>query len=64
MSINDPIILRYDEKKDWYYLTRGRETFYTESRIMRVWPHEEDAIHWSEEELGKTPIKEGSVFDV
>ncbi len=57
LSINDPIILRYDDKegREWYYLTRGGETFYDSDRHMRVWTEPEGAIIWCEENLGQTP---------
>ena len=57
MSINDPITLEYDDRegRDWYYLSRGRETFYNDDRYMRVWEHPEDAIIWCEEQMNCTP---------
>jgi hypothetical protein len=58
MSINDPIILRYNDKKEYFYLTQGRETFYDQYNYMWVFDTEEEAAAWSEENIGKTPIKE------
>ena len=58
MSVNDPILLKWDKKHEFWYLTRGQETFYDEKRYMRVWLFEDDAIIWSKENLGKTPTKE------
>ncbi len=54
-NVDLPIVLRYSEKHDHYYLTRGRETFYNEDRYMRTWATPEEAIIWSEEHLDHTP---------
>lgn len=56
MSINDPILLAHSPK--WgYYLVRGRETFYDEERYMRTWDTAEEAVAWSEKELGVSPLE-------
>ena len=32
MSVNDPITVKWDDKRQRYYLLQGRETFYSENR--------------------------------
>lgn len=55
MTIYDPLVLRFNEKHQYYYLTRGRETFYNPvSRALRTWENPEDAILWGEEALDET----------
>ena len=56
MSVNDPIEIKYDEKRDFFWLKQGSETFYNEDRCMIVFLSEEDAIEWCEKEKGVAPI--------
>ena len=55
MSVTDPVVLEYSERHDYYFLTRGPETFYDDDRYIRVWSTPEEAIIWCEESLDCTP---------
>ena len=43
MSINDPITIEYDDKRERYYLKRGRETFYDNDRTWIQFDTREEA---------------------
>ena len=43
MSIDDPITIEYDEKRDKYYLKQGRETFYDDNKEWILFDTAEDA---------------------
>jgi hypothetical protein len=47
MSINDPVEAIYSEKKGYWYLKQGRETFFDESRRLRTWQSATEAIGWA-----------------
>lgn len=51
MSINDPIVAVYRERRQTWILVQGRETFYDENRRMREWSNEEEALAWRDENL-------------
>ena len=55
MGIADPVVLRFNLKRKMYYLTRGRETFYDNDRIWRLWEEPAMAIKWCRESLGCEP---------
>ena len=55
MSVNDPIILRYNEKRGLYYLTRGRETFYDYERYLIEFETQQEAIDFCYTELNELP---------
>jgi len=52
--------MRYNKSRHWYWLKRGRETFYDDERYMRIWDTPEEAEKWANEYLGIIPIR---VFD-
>lgn len=56
MSINDPVVIVYNEKHKWYYLKRGRETFYDEDRYIRRWDTPEEAAEWCRNNLNVEPV--------
>ena len=56
MTVNDPVYLAFDEKRKFWYLMQGRETFYDTDRAMCQWENLDDAIKWSEDYLGQTPL--------
>ena len=56
MSINDPVLLIYDEKRQAWRLQRGRETFYDRENYLITWDTPEEARKWCERELGVIPI--------
>ncbi len=55
MGIADPVMVRFNDKREMYYLTRGRETFYDDDRIWRLWPTLDGAVKWCEDNLACTP---------
>lgn len=60
MSINDPVIIEYNEKHGFYYLTRGRETFYDYENYLITFDTQQEAIEFSLTNLDTLPeIKEG-----
>ena len=62
MSINDPIVLEYNEKKGYYYLTRGRETFYDYENYLITFETQEEAIEFSLTNLNELPkIEDGEL---
>lgn len=63
MSINDPIILRYNEKRGLYYLTRGRETFYDYERYLIEFETQQEAIDFCYTELNELPKLEENLKD-
>lgn len=56
MSITDPVLLVYDEKRQAWRLQRGRETFYDHKRELLTWNTAEEAREWCKHELGVVPI--------
>jgi len=58
MSIDDPIIVRYSERHEYWYLTQGRETFYNEDNQLIYFDNKDDAVRYSMKILGKEPIDE------
>lgn len=58
MSINDPIVVRWNDRHKFWYLTQGRETFYNEDRELLYWDDKEEAIEYSRKVLGKEPKEE------
>ena len=53
MSLNDPILLLFDEKRQLWFLQRGRETFYDEENAMIMFDTKKDAEEWCRNVLGK-----------
>jgi hypothetical protein len=60
MSINDPIQLVYDKKRERWYLLRGRETFYNSDYERREWDTPEEAIEWARVYLNEEVIRDDS----
>ena len=58
MSINDPIIAFYYERRETWILKQGNETFYDEERRMREWQTEQEAIDWARDNLVTTKSTE------
>lgn len=58
MSINDPIYARYVERKKYWILQQGRETWYDEENILRTFEEKQDALDWARENLNKELIDE------
>ena len=56
MSVNDPIITFYDEKRNLWRLLQGRETFYDEDRYLRQWDTEVEALAWAKDNFPKATI--------
>lgn len=52
MSINDPIRLFYDEKRERFRLLRGNETFYNERREMVEFETADQAVEWAKNVFG------------
>jgi hypothetical protein len=48
MSINDPITVEWDDKRERWYLMRGRETFYDEDRVWIQFDTKEEAEEYRE----------------
>lgn len=55
MGLLDPVLVRWDDKRAYWWLQRGRETFFDEDCYQLHWPASQDAIQWAEEHLGVTP---------
>lgn len=55
MSINDPVIVSFNDKWGWV-LTRGRETFYDDERYLRAWDTRAEAEQWAMANLWVRPI--------
>jgi hypothetical protein len=47
MSINDPVVAIYNEKREYWYLKQGRETFFDEQNNLRTWHSAEAAVGWA-----------------
>ena len=60
MSINDPVLIRFQFKKRNFILTRGRETFYDpDTRELLEFNTVGEARSWSVAKLGVDPTYEG-----
>ncbi len=57
MSINDPLIIRYDNKHACWQVLQGRETFYNERRELRTWGTAEEAEAWARAAFPDLPVK-------
>ena len=55
MSVNDPVEVVYNEKREGWMLLRGRETFYTHDRELFLWDTAEDAAQWCRDVLRVEP---------
>ena len=49
MSINDPITIEWDDKRERWYLKRGRETFYDDDRVWIQFDTKAEAEAFREE---------------
>ena len=57
MSLTDPVVIVCEPAHNLpYYLQRGRETFYDEDDHMRRWLTWQEAMEWSLEHLGVSPL--------
>ena len=54
--IGDPVLVRYDSKKGYWFLSQGRETFYDDDRYLRTWESKDAAVEWAMDELGVVPL--------
>jgi len=55
VSIDDPVILEYYERRHTWILKRGNETFYDDQDYMREWKDKDGAVAWCKENLGTEP---------
>ena len=51
MSINDPIYIKYNERRETYYVSQGNETFYDNDNVFREWNTAKDAYKWAIEKF-------------
>jgi len=56
MSISDPLVLAFDGKYMAWTLQRGRECFYDEEGVMRLWDTPEEARAWAMANLKTDPL--------
>mgnify|MGYP000200044424 CR=1 FL=1 len=56
MTLTDPLVLAFDGKYMAWTLQRGRECFYDENRVMRLWGTPEEARAWARANLGLDPL--------
>lgn len=47
MGIGDPVVIRYDEKHGWYWLSRAGETFYDDDRYLIVFDTDAEAAEFA-----------------
>lgn len=47
MSLNDPVELYYNNRRNKWLLMRGRETFYDENNTLVEFDTVEEAIEWA-----------------
>jgi len=60
MSINDPLVIRYIERHQFWFMTQGKETFFDEQRRLIVFPSKEAAAEWC---MKTFPGKEIAYFE-
>lgn len=51
MAINDPVEVKYNERRESYYLLQGNETFYDDDNVFREWMLPEHAYEWAKKNL-------------
>ena len=56
MSINDPIFIKYNERRETYYVSQGNETFYDNDNVFREWDAPKDAYKWATEQFPKLDV--------
>ena len=54
MSINDPITIEFDEKRQKYFLKQGNETFYDDNNEWIMFDTEEEAQEYLDEGIGES----------
>jgi hypothetical protein len=43
---NPTVKAEYDEKRNYWYLLRGPETFYDENNKLKTWSTKEESLKW------------------
>ncbi len=51
MSVNDPVVLVWNPRHEYFYLVRGTETFYDEDRVLHTWDDAAAAIRFAVTDL-------------
>jgi hypothetical protein len=46
MSITDPLVVRYNDRHGFWFVTRGKETFYDDQRRLYAFDSAADAAEW------------------
>lgn len=52
MGLTEPVEIKYDEKHGWWYIQRGKETFYDEDDRLHVFTSADLAAEFCRDVLG------------